>query len=175
MSLTEEEVNKIIAEECIKSAKDSLRGRDEHRAKMKLEAFEKHQRDLEIIQSYAFKKDFAQRVTAIILSILKKHKEKEDLAWYPGVVALKGYKVPGLPRETILARYKYSHGVPGKESYHEIVGRKRYDSDYRDVDVDIQRQMECQFDKILRILVVNNIIKYICCSTKCYYMYCDKK
>ena len=114
MSLTEEEMNKIIAEECIKSAKDSLHGGDEHQAKMKLEAFEKHQRDLHIIQSYAFKKDFAQRVIAIIISILKKHKEKEDLAWYPDVVPLKkrGYKVPDLPRETILELYKYSHGVP---------------------------------------------------------------
>jgi len=173
MSLTQEEVNKMIAEECIKSAEGSLHGEDEHRTKMKLEAFEKHQRDLQIIQSYAFKKDYAQRVTGIIISILKKHKEKEDLAWYPGVVPLKkreNYKVPGLPRETILACYKYSHGVPGKESYSEIVGRKRYDSEYRDVDVDIQRQMECQFDKILRILVDNNMIKYICCSNTGYYI-----
>ena len=174
MSLTQEEVNKI-AEECIKTA-ELVHGGEERRAKMKLEAFEKHQRDLQIIQSYAFKKDFAQRVTAIIISILKKHKEKEDLAWYPAPLKKReGYKVPGISRETILGRYKYSHGVPGKESYHEIVGRKRYDSGYQDVDVDIQRQMECQFDKILRILVDNNIIKYICCSNTGYYMYCDKK
>ena len=129
MSLTQEEVNKMIAEECIKSAEGSLHGEDEHRTKMKLEAFEKHQRDLQIIQSYAFKKDYAKRATYEVIRILKKHKEKEDLTWYPEdrryeVDFKDDYKVPGIPRETILERYS----CPGKDSYDKVVGLKPWNS-----------------------------------------------
>ena len=182
MSLTQEELNSIIAEECIKSAEEYY-GSDELRAKMKMKAFEKHQkeldehqRDLQIIQSYAFKKDYAKRATYEVIRILKKHKEKEDLTWYPEdrryeVDFKDDYKVPGIPRETILERYN----CPGKDSYDKVVGLKPWNSGYREVTVDIKRQMENQFDQILRILVDNNIIKCVCCSTICYYMYCDKK
>ena len=183
MSFTQEELNKIIAEECIKSA-ELYYGTDEIRAKMKLQAFEKHQKeldehqkDLQIIQTNAFKKVYAKKVTLKVISILKEHKEKEDLTWYPYEKRHKhdykeDYIVPGMSRETIQKHL----GCPGKDSYDEIVGRNRYQSGYRDVlSVDCYRQIENQFDQILRILVDNNIIKCICCSTICYYMYCDKK
>ena len=182
MSFTQEELNKIIAEECIKSA-ELYYGTDEIRAKMKLQAFEKHQKeldehqkDLQIIQTNAFKKVYAKKVTLKVISILKEHKEKEETSFgdsYPLHERRSGgYKVPGITRETIL----YRLGSLGKDSYDEIVGRNRYQSGYRDVlSVDCYRQMENQFDQILRILVDNNIIKCICCSTICYYMYCDKK